>query len=127
MGATAGKGGKLVIGASDAVNIASWNLSLNADMLEDTALGDDDKTYLAGLNGWTASVECHFDKSDSTGQIAMQNAYLAGTSLTSKFYIDDTNYYSGTVYISSMNIVDGVADLVSVTFELQGSGALSYA
>ena len=126
MAAIAGKGGKLTIGASDAVNIGSWSLSLDSDMLETTALGDDWKEYLAGLNGWTASVEAHFDKADTTGQIAMQNAILAGTSLSVKLYVDDTNYYSGTVYVSNQSISDAVSDLVTASFSLQGSGELSY-
>jgi predicted secreted protein len=127
MAATAGKGGKLVIGAADGVNIASWSLSLDADMLETTALGDDWKEFLAGLNGWTVSVEAHFDKADTTGQIAIQNAILAGTSLSVKLYVDDTNYYSGTVYVSNQSINDSVSDLVTASYSLQGSGALSYA
>ena len=126
MAAIAGKGGKLAVGASDAVNIASWSLSLDADQLETTALLDDWKEFISGLNGWTASIECHFDKADTTGQIALQNAILNGTSLTVSLYVDDTNYYTGTVNVSNQSPTTAVADLVTQTFELQGTGALSY-
>lgn len=125
--ALAGKEGKLVNTAADVADVKGWTLDIGVDALEDTALGDDWKTYVAGLNEWTASADAIWAvATDTDGQTAMQTSFLAGTAVTLKFYVDDTNYYSGSAIITSMSIEDQVDDLVLCSFEFQGSGALSY-
>ena len=126
----AGKNGKVVIGGNtDAtvVAIKSWSLELSIDTLETTALGDSWKKNIPGLKEWSASSEGDYSvTSDTTGQKALQDAYLAGTSVTLKLYVDDTNYYTGTAYINSLSIEDPVDDLVSISIEFTGNDSLSF-
>lgn len=67
-----------------------------------------------------------FSPDDTQGQAALQDAYLAGTTVTVKLYVDGTNYYQGTAYISSLSIEDPVDDVVSISLELTGTGELSF-
>lgn len=125
--ALAGKGGKVMIGINNVADIANWSLDIGANMLEDTALGDDWKTFLTGLKEWSASAEGSWViNTDTNGQTSLQNSFLAGTSVTLNLHVDATNYYQGTAYISSLNVEDGVDDKVNVSFEFQGSGELTY-
>ncbi len=125
--ALAGKSGKLEIGTSVVSEINNWSLDIGTDTLEVTALGDDWKEFIAGLKEWSASSEGTFNiPADNTGQKAVQDAFLNGDMVTVKLYVNATNYYSGSAYISSLNVEDPVDDAVTISFEFQGTGALTY-
>ena len=128
--AVAGKNGKVVIGASASkkvVGIKNWSLELSLDPLETTALGDDWKNYITGLKEWSASSEGDYEVPvDTEGQKALQDAFLNGTTVTVKLYVDGTNYYKGEAYINSLSIEDPVDDVVSISIEFTGTGALTF-
>lgn len=127
--AIAGKAGKVIIGTgtSKVVGIKSWSLELSLDTLETTALGDDWKNYIAGLKEWSASSEGDYEvTSDTTGQEALQTAFLNGTAVTLKLYVDATNYYTGSAYINSLSIEDPVDDVVNISIEFTGNGTLTF-
>lgn len=128
--AVAGKNGKVIIGESGNQKVAAiknWSLELSLETLETTALGDDWKNYITGLKEWTASSEGDYEvPTDTQGQAALQEAYLAGTTVIVKLYVDNANYYQVTAYISSLSIEDPVDDVVSISLELTGTGELSF-
>lgn len=127
--AIAGKAGKVIIGTGTAkvVGIKSWSLELSLDTLETTALGDDWKKYIAGLKEWSASSEGDYEvTNDPTGQQALQTAFLNGTVVTLKLYVDSTNYYTGEAYINSLSIEDPVDDVVNISIEFTGNGTLTF-
>ena len=105
----------------------NWSLELALETLETTALGDDWKNYITGLKEWTASSEGDYSvPTDTKGQKALQDAFLNGTTVKVKMYVDATNYYQGDAYISSLSIEDPVDDVVSISIEFTGTGALSF-
>ena len=128
--AVAGKNGKVVVGASASkkvVGIKNWSLELTLDTLETTALGDDWKNYITGLKEWSASSEGDYEVPvDTEGQKALQDAFLNGTTVMVKLYVDGTNYYQGEAYINSLSIEDPVDDVVSISIEFTGTGALTF-
>jgi len=128
--AIAGKSGKLAIGTETpvtVVGIKNWSIDLSLDTLETTALGEDWKSYIAGLKEWTASAEGDFNiHTDQTGQAALQTAFLNGTAVDAQFYVDGTHYYGGKTIISSLSIEDPVDDVVSISIEFTGNGAISF-
>ena len=128
--AVAGKNGKVEIGADSSkkvVGIKNWSLELSLDTLETTALGDDWKNYITGLKEWSASSEGDYEVPvDANGQAALQDAFLKGTTVTVKLYVDETNYYKGEAFINSLSIEDPVDDVVSISVEFTGTGALSF-
>ena len=128
--AIAGKNGKVIIGTgtTKVVGIKNWSLELSLETLETTALGDDWKNYISGLKEWTASAEGDFEvTTDTTGQKLLSDAYLAGTTVEVKLFVDATNYYTGTAYINSLSIEDPVDDVVTISIEFTGNSALSMA
>jgi len=128
--AIAGKGGKVAIGSTTPVTVASiknWSLELTLDALETTALGDSWKNYIAGLKEWSASADGDYAVgTDTTGQQALQDAYLGGTTVNLKLYVNDKDYYSGDALIASMSVEDPVDDLVGISLEFTGVGALTF-
>lgn len=127
--AVAGKNGKVCIGDSPKkiVGIKNWSLELSLETLETTALGDDWKNYITGLKEWTASSEGDYEVPvDANGQAALQEAFLTGETVTVQLFVDTTNYYTGTAYINSLSIEDPVDDVVTISIEMTGNGALSF-
>ena len=109
--AVAGKNGKVVIGEGSTEKVfgmKNWSLELSLETLETTALGD------------------YGVPTDTKGQKALQDAFLNGTTVKVKMYVDATNYYQGDAYISSLSIEDPVDDVVSISIEFTGTGALSF-
>ena len=131
MSAIAGKGGELKISTNTVAEIQEWSLDIESDMLDSTAQlagGATWKTFIAGLNSWTMTIEYSWDMSDTNGQKAYQDAILAGTSVASvEAYTNASNYYTGTVFVSAENIGTPVGDRVTGSMTLQGTGALTYA
>ena len=83
--------------------------------------------FIAGLKEWSASAEGAYNvHTDTNGQTALQNAFLNGTDVDLKLYVNNTNYYSGQAIISSLSVEDPVDDVVSISIEFQGNGALAY-
>ena len=125
--AIAGKSGKLGIGANTVVDISSWSMELGVDALDVTALGDDWKKFLAGLKEWSASAEGFYSvHTDTLGQKALQDAYLNSTEVSLRLFVNPTKFYSGSAFISGLSVEDPVDDTVSISFEFQGTGALTY-
>ena len=126
--AIAGKNGKVIIGSgtTKVVGIKNWSLELSLENLETTALGDDWKNYISGLKEWTASAEGDFEViTDTTGQKLLSDAYLSGSTVEVKLFVDATNYFTGTAYINSLSIEDPVDDVVTISIEFTGNGALT--
>ena len=126
--AIAGKNGKVIIGSgtTKVVGIKNWSLELSLETLETTALGDDWKNYISGLKEWTASAEGDFEViTDTTGQKLLSDAYLSGSTVEVKLFVDATNYFTGTAYINSLSIEDPVDDVVTISIEFTGNGALT--
>lgn len=127
MAAIAGKGGSAKIGANTIAEVTSWSMDIAIDMLDSTSLGDSWREFVAGLAVGTGSVEVKWDvATDTNGQTALQSAALAGTTVALNLYANSTNYYAGTAYVSNVNVSDPVEDLVTATFDIQFTGAVTY-
>jgi predicted secreted protein len=127
MAVLTGLTGSIGIGSSKVAETSDWKVDYSADMLESTSFGGDGtKTFLPGLKEWNGSTNSNFDQTDTTGQKAMQDAFLNGTSVALKLYVDATHYYGGTAYIKKISPAVQVNQIVKVAFDFQGSGALMY-
>lgn len=126
MAANAGKKCKVVISAATVALIGDFALDINAALSSKEAFGDDWKSNLVGLRDWSGSFSGRLDLGDTNGQVALQNAILNDTLVTLKLYNDATHYYSGSAYLSKMNIKAAVAGNVDVSFNFTGDGALSW-
>ncbi|MBV22738.1 MAG: hypothetical protein CMA53_01375 [Euryarchaeota archaeon] len=79
------------------------------------------KTFVGSLKSWSGTVEAVFDDTDTAIQV--------GGAITLTVLVDDGSsaqvQYSGDCIVTSRSVEVGVADLVGVTFEVTGTGALT--
>lgn len=117
-----GKDGSISAGLNNLANITSFSINEEADTLETTAMGNAGyKTFVGSLKSWSGTVEAVFDDTDS--------AVTTGSAITLTVLVDDGSatqvQYSGSCIVTSKSVEVGVADLVTVSFDVTGTGALT--
>ncbi len=122
--ALAGKNGKVTWDTDD-YNVVDWKLDLKTDMIDTSMSGSDWKTFLDGQTGVTGSLTVRVDDTAYGDLIAASLPPLS--TATIKFYIDATHYFSGTAYLSGLSPSLTASGSVDCAFEVQVTGALSYA
>ena len=120
-----GKEGVVKVGTNTVAETQSWTLNETTDVAETTAQGEDDKTYITGQSGWTASVSAQLVPTDTSGQ----GALTKGASVTIKLYpagaASGDAERSGSAIVTSVSETSERTGIVSVSLELQGTGALT--
>ena len=126
--AISGKGGNVKVGAVTVAEVKNWKLDIEADMLESSNFGTAGwKTFVAGLKSWGGSFELEWKVStDTTGQKALQDALLGGTSVALTLDVNGTNNYSGTAFMKKEGLETPVDGIVTGSFDYQGTAALTY-
>lgn len=122
--------GQVKLGANAIAEVIGFSTEVSADTVEDTALTDTAKTFIGLRYSWTASVECHWDETDTNGQLALETAILAGSTVTLNLYPEGSTtgdkYLTGTALCTSMSIPVTMGDTIKRTCSFQGTGALSF-
>ena len=114
-----------VDGGSVAVvgEVRSFSIETSADTIEDSAMGDTERTYKAGLESSTVSIECYWDGADAPQLVLDGRAdidfeiYPTGTGAGEK-------YYSGGGIVTSKSINTSFDGMVEASFSIQVSGAV---
>ena len=119
-----GKEGVVKVAGTVAGNVTGFTLETSADVVEDSALTNSAKTFVAGRTSFSGSIECHWDEGDTA-----QEALDVGTSLAFVLLPEGNTSgdvsFTGTGLVTGMSIgvtMDGMTSR-SVTF--QGTGALT--
>ena len=100
--------------------VTNWTLDMSCDMAEDSDLGDEWKSFVPTLNGFTASVERFWADESNTDNLGTAEAIALYTNTTNAYR------YDGLGKLSSISITDPVSDLVTESVEWTGSGAMYY-
>ena len=107
--------------------VKNFSLEASAEVIEDTALGDASKTFVAGLKTFTVSLECHYDSSD-----AAQADLIEGEKVDLELHPEGTaagrQKLTGEGIVTRCRMVNsGANDIVAFQVEIQGTGALGRA
>ena len=117
--------GVVKIGAVSIAEVTGYSISYNSDTAEDTVIGDVARTYIPTLKSYTATIDAMYDQTDTTGQLALD----VGTSISFDLYPSGETsgdlHYSGTGIITGRTITGSVGEMITASFEVQGSGDLS--
>ena len=120
-----GNEGTVKVGSNAVAEIRSFSVATSADTAEDTSMGDSWRTYKTTLKGWSGSVDCFWDETDTTGQ----GALVDGAEVTLNLYPEGSTtgdkYYSGLAIITGTTINSSFDGLVEASFSFQGTGALT--
>lgn len=117
--------GVIKVGSNAVAEVTGYSINYTSDTVEDTAIGDSARTYKATLKSYTASVDVMYDQTDTTGQLALD----VGTEISYSLYPSGETsgdvYYSGTGIITGRTITGSLGEMITASFEIQGSGDLT--
>lgn len=125
MATLAGNTGSFKLSTNVVAELDTWSLDVQTGLEETQSFGDTWKERTATIREWSGTASGRFDISDTNGHVALNTAALAGTTIAGRFYINGTNYYSGTAFVQ-MSISAPENGLVTVNYTITGTGALSY-
>lgn len=120
----------------NAVNLSAFvrsvTLNVEAEDLEDTAMGDTFRSRIGGLKDWSLDIEFNQDFAASAVDVtifALLGTVVAVTVRPTTAAISATNpEYSGNVLVNEYNPLDGsVGDLATTSVSWPGSGTLTRA
>ena len=122
-----GSEGLVKIGANTVGEVTGFSFDETADTVETTALANSARSYVADLVGWTGTVDCFYDETDTNGQGAM----TAGASVSLHLYPEgadsgDIEYY-GTAIITGISRANAIGAIVSASFSFTGTGGITSA
>lgn len=113
-------------------HVRQVSLTVSADDLDDTAMGDDFMSRIGGMKDWSISLE--FNQDFAASEVDATVWPLLGTTTTvtvkpTSAAVSSTNpSYSGDVLVTDYSPLDNsVGDLATVSVTWPGSGALTRA
>lgn len=126
-----GKSGGVTLPGTPTAIIAfltDYSIQADAENYEQSALGDQWRSYVAGLKGWQGKLTGYYVvDTDTTGQSAIQAAFLNGTSLIVTFNLaTGRSSYEGNINVTQLAIGGNVRQLVSFDVTFVGNGSLQY-
>jgi hypothetical protein len=131
MARIAGRRGRVYIGvttgavATPVTAQATWNINYSQSTIDVTAMGDDNRTYVADLPDAGGGFSGFYDDAATGTEL-----YAAATDgLSRKFYLypdlsSATKYYHGTVLIESMDSDGGVGNAVTANVTWKAASAV---
>jgi len=121
-----GNAGSIKLSTNVVAEMKEWSVEVAQEFVDTTAFGDTMREQTATFASWSGSGSGSYDIADTNGQLALQTAWLAGTTVTPRFYVDTTHYYTGLAYVNA-SISAAVDGVVSVSYTFTSAGALTYA
>lgn len=120
-----GNSGIVKVGANAVAEVLDFSISESANTVDDTVLGDASMTHKTGLLSWSGSINCYWDDTDATGQVAL----TVGASVTLNLLPEGDTVgdaeYSGTATITGIERAITNDSIVTQSFTFTGNGALT--
>ena len=125
MATATGQSGVVKIGANSVAEITGFTIDETNDTVEDTSLTDTAKSYKTLRKDATGTVECHYDPTDTNGQVAL----AVGSEVTLDLYPEGADsgdtYYTGTAIVTGVSQAITLDGIISRTINVQFSGGVS--
>ena len=119
-----GKEGVVTAGGSGVGELTGFTLETTGDVVEDTALTDATKSFVAGRTSFSGTLEMHFDETDSP-----QTSLTAGSSIAFILLPEGNSSgdrsFTGTGIVTGMSVNNSMDAIISRTVTFQGTGALT--
>jgi hypothetical protein len=119
-----GKEGVVTAGGTGVGELTSFTLETTGDVVEDTALTDATKSFVAGRTSFSGTLEMHFDETDTPQTNLVAGASIAFILLPEGNASGDRSF-SGTGIVTGMSVNNSMDAIVSRTVTFQGTGALT--
>lgn len=119
-----GSEGTIKVGNDTVGELRSFTLETTAETIEDTSMGDTNRSYKVGLKAFSGSASVFWDEND-----AGQTALVVGTEITINVYPEGATtgdkYYSGSAIVTGSTINSSFDGMVEGEISFQGTGALT--
>ena len=119
-----GKEGVVTVGGTGVGELTGFTLETTGDVVEDTALTDATKSFVAGRTSFSGTLEMHFDETDTP-----QTNLTAGSSLAFILLPEGNSSgdrsFTGTGIVTGMSVNNSMDEIISRTVTFQGTGALT--
>ena len=119
-----GKEGVVTVGGTGVGELTGVTLETTGDVVEDTALTDATKSFLAGRTSFSGSLDMNYDETDSP-----QQTLTVGTSIDFIMLPEGNDSgdesFTGSGIITSMSVTNGMDAVITRTVNFQGTGALT--
>ena len=119
-----GKEGVVTAGGTGIGELTGFTLETTGDVVEDTALTDSTKSFVAGRTSFSGTLEMHFDETDSP-----QTSLTAGSSIAFILLPEGNSSgdrsFTGTGIVTGMSVNNSMDAIISRTVTFQGTGALT--
>jgi hypothetical protein len=119
-----GKEGVVKAGGTAVGELTSFTLETTGDVVEDTALSDATKSFVAGRTSFSGTLEMHFDETDSPQTSLVAGASIAFILLPEGDASGDRSF-TGTGIVTGMSVNNSMDAIISRTVTFQGTGALT--
>lgn len=106
--------------------VRSFTIETSADTIEDSAMGDTSRTYKAGLDSSTVSIECYWDQADAQ-QLVLDSRASVDFEISPSGTAAGSKKYSGSGIVTSKSITASFDGMVEASFSIQASGAVTEA
>ncbi len=121
-----GKEGVVTAGGTGVGELTGFTLETTADVVEDTALTDATKSFLAGRTSFSGTLEMSYDETDSPQQTLTVGSSISFIVLPEGNTSGDEKF-SGTGIITGMSVSNAMDAVVTRSVTFQGTGALTRA
>jgi len=119
-----GKEGVVTVGGTAVGELTSFTLETTGDVVEDTALSDATKSFVAGRTSFSGTLEMHYDEADAQQETLTAGSEISFVLLPEGNTAGDQSF-TGTGIVTGMSINNSMDAIVSRTVTFQGTGALS--
>jgi len=120
-----GLSGVVKIGANSVAEVTGFTIDETNDTVEATNLTSTSKVYKALRKDATGTVECHYDPTDTNGQVAL----AVGSEVTLDLYPEGADsgdtYYTGTAIVTGVSQAITLDGVISRNITVQFSGGVS--
>ena len=105
-------------------DVRTWSVTVNRETVETTAMGDDYRTYLKGLQMWNGSMDIVYNDSE-TSIVATSMNPDTDNAVTVEFYNDaaDGTKFVGTVIVTAFTVNASYDGLTTASVTFQGTGS----
>lgn len=124
MATLVGKDGVVKIGSNTIGEIRTYSLEQTMDVIEDSTIGDTDRTYTSGLKTFSGSMDVYFDDTD-TGQLDVQVGDTGTINVQVEGDTTGDHQLSGSIIVTGRTITASFDGMVEASISFQGSGALT--
>lgn len=126
MAAFSGTAGSVTVGTVLVTGISEWSLDISGSTVEDTEFGQTWDTFVPSTRNFTGSFSGN-EQQSGTGFTTLQNSMLGGSAVALRLYESTSKYWNiGTAFLTGMSPTVSAKGKGEVSFNFQGSGAVTY-